>query len=55
VPVARIGPVGVHGCTVAHLVAHLRAIRGDASFARAVKDGVRRLNVPAVPRDPWAS
>jgi antitoxin (DNA-binding transcriptional repressor) of toxin-antitoxin stability system len=56
VPVARIGPVTESRCTVADLVAHLRSARGrDAAFAREVRAGVRRLNAPAVPRDPWAS
>lgn len=56
VPVARIGPVTDTHCTVADLVAHLRRARsGDDQFAREVRAGVRRLNRPVVPRDPWAS
>jgi antitoxin (DNA-binding transcriptional repressor) of toxin-antitoxin stability system len=56
VPVARIGPVRESRCTVADLVAHLKSARGhDNALARAVRAGVRRLNAPAVPRDPWAS
>lgn len=56
VPVAHIGPVPAARCTVADMVEHLRTVRGrDEAFAREVRAGVRRLNAPAVPRDPWAS
>ena len=56
VPVARIGPVTESRCTLTDLVAHLRSVRGhDDAFAREVRAGVRRLNAPSVPRDPWAS
>jgi antitoxin (DNA-binding transcriptional repressor) of toxin-antitoxin stability system len=56
VPVARIGPVKESRCTVTDLVTHLRAMRGhDDAFAQEVRAGIRRLNAPAVPRDPWGS
>jgi antitoxin (DNA-binding transcriptional repressor) of toxin-antitoxin stability system len=56
VPVARIVPVFTQGGTVADLVALLRAVvPGDKAFGEAVRDGVRGLNAPRVPHDPWAS
>ena len=57
VPVAQVGPITETRCTVSDLVGYLRRARGrrDERFAREVRAGVRRLNAPAVPRDPWTS
>ena len=56
-PVAEIRPVGGPSATVADLVALLRERTPllDRRFERAVKEGVRSLNVRGRPKDPWAS
>lgn len=60
-PVAQIGPVDAvgdstnTGCTVADLVAALRAGgRLDKAYLKEVEAGVRAANRPTVPDDPWA-
>ena len=54
-PVAQIGPVVNTRCTVADLVAAIKA-RGtrDKGYLDEIEAGVKAANRPAVPGDPWA-
>ena len=55
VPVAQIGPVVAFHCTVANLVAALKAAPNvSEDYLDAVEAGVKAANRPTVPRNPWA-
>ena len=54
VPVAQIGPVTAFRCTVADLVATLKADRRmQEEYLKAVEAGVKTANSPTVPQSPW--
>jgi len=53
-PVARIGPVGVTGSTMATVKALVEAgPRVDDAYLRAVERALRAHNTPRVRRNPW--
>ena len=55
-PVAQIGPVPAASCTVADLVALLRAREPlDEAYLREVETGRKAWNKPSVPRNRWTS
>jgi hypothetical protein len=54
-PVAQIGPVDTKDSTVRSLVDAMRSSKSafDDEYVRRVKKGIRALNKPAVPKNPW--
>src|SRR5476651_1762268 len=55
-PVAQIGPIDTKESTVGALADALRASRSafDDEYVAEVKKGVKMLNRPRVPKNPWA-
>ena len=55
-PVAQIGPIETKDSTVGALVDALRSSRSafDDEYVDRVKKGVKGLNQPRVPKNPWA-
>jgi len=55
-PVAQIGPVDTKDSTVGSLVDALRSSKSafDDEYVRRVNKGIRTLNTPEVPKNPWA-
>lgn len=54
VPVAEIGPVKTRSFTAADFAALVGSLPAtDGAFERAVQEGRRRTNRPAVPKSPW--